>query len=276
MTPTIRAVVVDDEPAAREAILTFLADVTEVEVVGEARDGHEALDVIRSSAPDLVFLDVHMPGLSGFDVLDRLGDDVPRGVVLVTAHDEFALRAFDVHAVDYVTKPFGRRRFTAAVERAVRRLRADEALDQRVTIEALLERLRAEDTESGESEAEMIATDSNGGVTRRLGVRLGNRTTLVNVDEIDWVEADGDLLRLHVGDAVHLLRSSLRELTARLDSADFARVHRSVLVNISRIRTLQREPDGSGAVTLDTGVSLRVARARWDGLERQLGLRGER
>ncbi|MEM7416618.1 MAG: LytTR family DNA-binding domain-containing protein [Gemmatimonadota bacterium] len=275
MTTAIRAVVVDDEPAAREAILTFLSDTPNIEVVGEARDGQEALDVIRSSRPDLLFLDVHMPGLSGFDVLDRLGDDVPRGVVLVTAHDEFALRAFDVRAVDYVTKPFGRGRFTAAVDRAVRRLRADEALNQRVTIESLLERLRSEDEGTDESGAEMVASDSSGGATRRLGVRLGNRTTLVPVEEIDWVEADGDLLRLHVGDTVHLLRSTLRELTNRLDPGDFVRIHRSVLVHVARIRTLQREPDGSGAVTLDSGVSLRVARARWDGLERQLGLRGE-
>lgn len=269
----VQAVVVDDEPAAREAITTLLVDVAAVEVVAEARNGTEALEVVRAHRPDLLFLDVQMPGLSGFEVLEALGPDVPRGVVLVTAHGEYALRAFDVHAVDYVTKPFGRPRFLAAVERALRRLDADAALDQRTTLGSLAAGLRLDErAQAGGEVAAVESGTSERTGPRRLGVRLGNRTTLVDVDAIDWVEADGDLVRVHVGEETHLLRSSLTELAARLGEGDFVRIHRAVLVNRHRIRVLHREPDGSGSVTLETGVSLRVARGRWEELERRLGL----
>ena len=278
MTGTpFRAVITDDEQTAREAVVSLLADVSDIDVVGEARSGAETLEVVRSLRPDILFLDVQMPGMSGFEVIERLGADVPPGVVLVTAHAEFALRAFEVHAVDYVTKPFGKPRFMAAVERVVRRLRGDQALDHRVTLESLLEMLRLDGREGAQREDEaatVTASASPPGTTRRLGVRLGNRTTLVDVEEIDWIEADGDLARLHVGDKTHLLRSSLRELAESVGSGAFVRIHRSVLVNPRRIRTLQREPDGSGSVVLDSGVNLRVARARWEELERRLGLRG--
>ena len=272
-----RALVADDEPAARDAVLTFLDTVDAIEVVGSAGSGAEALAQVSTLSPDILFLDIQMPGMSGFDVLERLGDDVPPGVVLVTAHTEFALRAFEVHAVDYVTKPFGRPRFMAAVERVLRRLRADEALDQRRTLQSLLAMARQDHGSEGAAAGEAGSVAGSPGSRdgpRRLGVKLGNRTTLVDVADIDWVEADGDLARLHVGDRSHLLRSSLRELGATLGPDGFVRVHRSVLVNEARIRTLQREPDGSGSVTLDSGVQLRVARSRWEDLERRLGLRG--
>lgn len=267
----LRAVVVDDEPAAREAVLTFLADVSGVEVVGQARNGTEAVSIVRAERPDLLFLDIQMPGLGGFDVLEALGDDVPRGVVLVTAHGEYAQRAFDVHAVDYVTKPFGRPRFLDAVERAVHRLAADAALEMRWTLGSLVDSVRLEAAVSaGEREVGSMAAPRNG--PRRIGVRLGSRTTLVDVSDIDWVEADGSLVRLHVGDQTHLLRSSLTELGESLGPDDFVRIHRSVLVNVVRIRVLHREPDGSGSVVLESGVSLRVARGRWEAMEEKLGL----
>lgn len=269
-----RAVVTDDEQAARAVVTTFLREVPDIEVVLEARGGAETVEAVRALQPDILFLDVQMPGMSGFDVIEQLGDAVPRGLVLVTAHAEFALRAFEVHAVDYVTKPFGRPRFMAAVERVLRRLRADEALDQRSTLESLLQMLRHDEHPSVEMGSAGTVADSHApGPQKRIGVRLGNRTTLVDVSEIDWVEADGDLARLHVGDKTHLLRSTLRELSQSLGAATFAQVHRSVLVNLTRIRSLQRESDGSGSVTLDTGVSLRVARGRWEALEQALGLR---
>jgi two-component system LytT family response regulator len=267
--------VVDDEPAAREAVTTFLADVPEVEVVAEARSGTEALAAIRTHRPDLLFLDVQMPGLSGFDVLEALGPDVPAGVVLVTAHGEYALQAFEVHAVDYVTKPFGRPRFMAAVERALRRLEADAALTQRSTLASLIAGLRLDRAAAEELVGAVERGPPDRAAPKRLGVRLGNRTTLVDVGRIDWVEAAGDLVRLHVGDDTHLLRTTLKDLAGTLGEDDFVRIHRATVVNRHRIRVLHREPDGSGSVTLDSGVGLRVARGRWEELEARLGLSAE-
>lgn len=264
-----RVVVVDDEPAAREAVRTFLAGVPTVEVVAEAGDGRRAVAAVRSHRPDLLFLDVQMPDLDGFGVLEELGDEVPRGLVLVTAHDEYAQRAFEVHALDYVMKPFGRPRFMAAVERAVRRLEADEALSQRETLRAVVRGLRL----GREGAAKLLG--ASGGPTRmpaRIGVRVGARTHLIDVADIDWVEADRDLVRVHVGERVHLVAGRMRDIEAALDPARFHRIHRSVIVNLERVRVLDRERDGGGSVVLTDGVRLRVARGRWEELERVLDL----
>lgn len=266
-----RAVVVDDEPTAREVVTTFLAEEPRVEVVGEAGDGDTAVALVREVRPDLLFLDVQMPDRDGFGVLEALGDDVPPGVVFVTAHDEHALRAFEVHASDYILKPFGRPRFEAAVERALRRLEAEDALAARTTLRVLLEGRRP----AAEAPAELAPPDPGGAAKsgpRRLGVRVGTKTVLVAMDSVDWAEADGDYVRLHAEGKVHLLAAALTSLEEPLGSR-FLRIHRSVLVNLDRIRELHREPDGSGHVVLEEGVRLRVSRGRWDELERALELR---
>lgn len=276
-----RAVVVDDEPAGRAAVTTFLAKLPSIQVVGEAADGGEAIELVERTRPDLLFLDIQMPDRDGFAVLETLGEAVPRGVVLVTAHGEYAQRAFDVHAVDYVTKPFGRPRFMAAVERALRRLAAEEALDVSRTLRSLVESLRL-DAESRADGAHGALVRPAPGTTAsgppappaRIGVRMGTRTTLVDVDDIDWIEADGDLVRIHVGERVHLLQARMHELESMLGAARFLRVHRSTIVNLERVQVLHRDPDGGGSVALRTGVQLRVARSRWQELEEALGLDG--
>lgn len=263
-----RVVVVDDEPAAREAVRTLLAEASGVSIVAEAGTGRDAVARVREHSPDILFLDVQLPDMDGFSVLEALGDDVPPGIVLVTAHDQYAQRAFEVHAVDYVMKPFGRPRFMTAVARAIRRLQADEALGMRATLASLVQSVRAS--------AESAATLTDGGdaaTPTRLGVRAGSRTTLLAVEDIDWVEADADLLKLHVGDKVHLVAGRMKDLDLRLPSEEFHRIHRSVIVNLARVRVLDRDPDGGGAVVLSSGVRLRVARARWESLEQALGLR---
>lgn len=266
----LRALVVDDEPTAREVVVTFLADEPSVEVVGEAGDGDTAVELVRRLEPDLLFLDVQMPDRDGFGVLEALGDDVPPGVVFVTAHDEHALQAFEVHALDYVLKPFGRPRFAAAVARALRRLEAEDALAERRTLKALLEARRV-----GRAAAELTAPGNEAtspAAPRRLGVRMGTRTILVPVEDVDWAEADGDYVRLHAGDAVHLLATRLRALEAALGPEGFVRIHRSVLVRLDRVRELHRDPDGGGHVLLADKVRLRVARSRWEDLEAALAL----
>jgi two-component system LytT family response regulator len=270
----VRAVVVDDEPAAREVITSFLAREPAIEVVGEAANGDDAVELVRQLSPDLLFLDVQMPDLDGFGVLAALGDDVPPGVVFVTAHDEHALRAFEVHAVDYLLKPFGRPRFEAAVERALGSLEAKAALEMRRTLASLVEGQRAGGAEPGT----FVSPDADGsirpatGAPARIGVRRGARTILLDVADIDWIEAAGDYARLHAGREAYLVSTRMHELEERLQCGPFLRIHRSAIVSLAKVAELRREPDGGGVVLLDDGVRLRVARTRWEDLERALGL----
>ncbi len=263
---TIRAVVVDDEPAARESVVTLLAEYPAVEVIGQATNGVEAVDVVRRTRPDLLFLDIQMPDQDGFSVLEMLGDDVPRGIVFVTAHDEHAIRAFDVHALDYVLKPFGRPRFGAAVNRALDRLSALDALTLQRTLASM-----AEDRRDGVSPSELaIDKSSRDAPLRRIGVRTGTKTIVIDVDAIDWVEAVGDYARIHAGKHAHLISQRMHTLERLLEAGEFIRIHRSLIVNLRRVRELHREADGSGAIVLHDGVRLRVARGRWEALQSAL------
>ena len=270
----VRALVVDDEPTAREAVTTLLAEHPTVEVVGEASNGKEAVALVRRLRPDLLFLDIQMPDQDGFRVLDALGDDVPRGIVFVTAHDEHAIRAFDVHALDYVLKPFGRPRFRAAVTRALEGLRAMDAL----TLHRTLASMAADRLADERPPAELALADAEPEVKgrasplRRIGVRNGSKITLVELDAIDWVEASGDYARIHAGKQRHLVSQRMHALERLLESREFVRVHRSLIVNVKRIRELHREPDGGGSIVLADGVRLRVARGRWESMERALAM----
>jgi two-component system LytT family response regulator len=283
----VRAVVVDDEPGAREVVLTLLAEHERVRVVGEATNGREAVEVVRRTRPDLLFLDIEMPDDDGFRVLEALGADVPRGIVFVTAHDEHAIRAFDVHALDYVLKPFGRPRFRAAVDRALERLSALDALTLRRTLASIAsDRTAAREpagelslspaSEEGRPEERPAEERPGGHVTahrprpRRLGVRTGTKVVLVDVDAIDWVEAYGDYARIHAGAAAHLVSQRMHALEQMLESGDFVRIHRSLIVNLTRVREMHRESDGGGTIVLSTGVRLRVARGRWESLQSAL------
>ena len=270
----VRAVVVDDEPSAREVVVTLLAEFPRVKVVGEATNGREAVALMRRLRPDLLFLDVQMPDLDGFGVLEQLGGEVPRGVVFVTAHDDHAIRAFEVHALDYVLKPFGRPRFHAAVTRALDGLQALDALSLQRTLASMATDRQADAAPAAElslGQAEERADAPGGsGPPRRIGVRTGARITLLEVPSIDWVESSGDYARIHCGRQTHVVMRPLHVLERLLESRDFVRVHRSLIVNLQRVRELHREADGSGTAVLLDGVRLRVARGRWDALARAL------
>ena len=270
MTHEIRAVIIDDERIARDAVRTMLVEQPRVRIVAEASNGREALEVIRRLRPDLVFLDVQMPDLDGFAVLDALGPDVPRGVVFVTAHDEHAVRAFEVHALDYLLKPFGPNRFNAAVTRALDQLSALDAL----TLQRTLASMASDRGAAGQQPAALSlpANDVSSSTPRRLAVRTGSKLTLVDVNSIDWMEAASDYVRLHAGKVSHLVAHRLHALERLLESSGFIRIHRSIIVNGSRVHELHREADGSGTVVLRDGVRLRVARDRWDALYTTLGL----
>ncbi|HEU4886422.1 MAG TPA: LytTR family DNA-binding domain-containing protein [Thermoanaerobaculia bacterium] len=250
----IRVLIVDDEPIARRGIRQHLRGEADLEVIGESGDGAAAIEAITGLAPDLVFLDIQMPEVGGFDVVEAIGVARMPAVVFVTAYDEHALRAFDVHAVDYVLKPIDRHRFRTAVERARRRLaHAPGQLDRRIA--------------AALGELGRPAHD----YAKRLAIKGDGRVMLVDVDEVDRLEAAGNYVEVHSGARHHLLRETTGSLEARLDPARFVRVSRSSIVNADRVRELQPMFNGDFVVVLRDGTKVagsRRYRAAFDKLTR--------
>ena len=240
----IRALIVDDEPLARERIRTLLASEPDVDVIAEAADGLEAVDAIREHRPDLVFLDVHMPNLDGFEVIEQIGTDHMPLVIFVTAYDQHALRAFEVQALDYLLKPFDAERFHGTLERARRQIESLESGDLSRRLLTLVRSLK------GDRPAR----------TDRLVVKSGGRLFFLRADEIDWIEAAGNYVRLHVGTDAHLLRETMNSIEARLNPEIFFRIHRSHIVNIERIKELQPWFNGEYVVILRDGTKLTLSR----------------
>jgi two-component system LytT family response regulator len=239
---TLRIVLADDEPLVRERLRALVAARADCTLVAECADGAEAVDVIERERPDLALLDVQMPELDGFEVLDALEEDRRPAVIFVTAYDEYAVRAFEVNAVDYLLKPIERSRFDAAIERvAGRGTRGGPREDEGVR--ALLEELRRKR-----------------GYATRLVVRDGTRVSFLPVAEIDWIDASGNYARLHAGGRAHLLRETLKSLEARLDPERFVRVHRSAIVNIERIAAMEPYFHGEYVLTLRDGTKLTSSR----------------
>ena len=252
--PSIRTLIVDDEPLARERIRLLLEKEPDLEIVGECSDGHEALAAIRSRSPDLMFLDIQMPELDGFGLLAQLDPGRLPAIIFVTAFDQFALRAFEVHALDYLLKPFDSERFQAAVQRARQWIQRNQAggLDQRLS--ALLADLK------GVSKA-----------PDRLAVKSGGRVLLLRIEDIDWVEAADNYVNLHLGKESHLLRETMNALEARLASDRFLRISRSTIVNLDRIKELQPMFHGEYAVILRDGTRLTLSRSHREKLSLLLG-----
>ena len=250
----IRVLIVDDEPIARRGIRQHLRGEADLEVIGESGDGAAAIEAITGLAPDLVFLDIQMPEVGGFDVVEAIGVARMPAVVFVTAYDEHALRAFDVHAVDYVLKPIDRHRFRTAVERARRRLaHAPGQLDRRIA--------------AALGELGRPAHD----YAKRLAIKGDGRVILVDVDEVDRLEAAGNYVEVHSGARHHLVRETMASLEARLDPARFVRVSRSSIVNAGRVRELQPMFNGDFVVVLRDGTKVagsRRYRAAFDMLTR--------
>jgi two-component system LytT family response regulator len=250
----IRTVIVDDEPLARQRLRRLLEADPDIVVLGECGDGEQAVSDLRALLPDLVFLDVQMPGLDGFGVLKALAGTALPVVIFVTAHDRYALKAFEVHALDYLLKPFDRARFAAALERAKAQLRQGSAQAVHERLQELLQNVQG-----GKPGAQ------------RLVVKSGGRIYFVRIDDIDWIEAAGNYVRLHIGKADHLLRESMAALQKKLDAARFVRIHRSTIVNLERIRELQPAFHGDFAVILRDGTELALSRGCRDKLEEALG-----
>lgn len=244
----MRALIIDDEDLARERVRALLELERDVDIVGECSNGFEAIRAIEQHDPDLIFLDVQMPQIDGFGVLEAVRDrpHLP-AVVFVTAYDSYALKAFEVHALDYLLKPFDRERFRAAVER-VRRDRAKPEATH--ALEAMLDDARKR--------------------LKRFVIRLPERIYFVPIDHVDWIEAAGNYVRLHVGAESHLLRDTMTHLEDSLDTERFLRIHRSTIVNVAKIRELQPTFGGDHFVLMHNGARLQLSRRYRSALERLL------
>lgn len=244
----IRVLVVDDEPFARERVRRLLSNEPDVEIVGEAGDGASAISEIKKTKPDLLFLDVQMPGKNGFEVLENLQPEETPVVIFLTAFDQYAVRAFESAALDYLLKPFDEERFQKSVERARKQL----------------ERPAAEAAENFNSpkleEARGEPFGTKDGFLERVLVKKGGRVFFFKADEIEWVEAYGNYVRLHFAAATYLLRETISNLETRLDPQKFVRVHRSGLVNLEKIRELQPVFGGRARLLLSGGAELSVSR----------------
>lgn len=241
----IRVVIVDDEPLGLEKLRGLLQQDPRVDLVGEATNGDEAVQTIRELRPDLVFLDINLPGRAGFAVVEDLGDDLPRAIVFVTAHDEFALKAFEVNAVDYLLKPYDKPRFRAALDRSFERLSRPANLELTTQLNALLSQFPAR-------------PDANAG---RIAIKSSGRILFVNIQDIDWVGSADNYVEIHTGVHTHLLRETLNSMERRLDGDPFVRISRTTIVNRHRIRELQPLFHGEYAILLQNGTRLTLSRS---------------
>jgi two-component system, LytTR family, response regulator len=242
VTQTLRTLIVDDEPLARKHLRQILSSDTAVEVVGECGNGRDAVVAIRDLAPDLVLLDIQMPELDGFGVIQAIGVDRMPDTIFVTAFDEYAVKAFEVHALDYVLKPVNRERLARAVAHVRQRAGGGQAsTPENEQLKALLSLVQSKRDD-------------------RISIKVDGRTLLLSPDEIDWIEAVDDYVRIHAGRLAYFTRGTLTALATRLPEG-FLRVHRSTLVNTSRVREIRSLPDGDYQLTLADGVKLRTGRS---------------
>ena len=259
MPERLRVLIVDDEPLARQRIEDLLAKKDSIDIVGTASNGSEAVELIRRLSPNLVFLDVQMPGMSGLDVVDTIGPEQMPATIFTTAYDKFALKAFDRAAVDYLMKPFDDERFSQALRRARKMIELQEVGRMTRRLAALLEEERTPKM----AKAKYL---------ERIPVEMRGQVRVVPVDKIDYISASGPYAELHVGDRTYAVRERMQTLEERLDPAIFMRVHRSAIVRLDRIDTLLRSSGGDYAVRLKDGTELSVSRARRDELEQRLGV----
>ena len=262
-TKMLRTIIVDDEELARQVLRELLSANKEIEIVAECRNGLEAVKAVAQHKPDLLFLDVQMPKLTGFDVLELIGPDAQ--VIFVTAYDEYAMKAFEVHAVDYLLKPYDTARFREAFARAKERIETSVRTDEDDRLRALLRDYLSEDRASSGRE-----------YLDRGAVKVDGVLRIVRTTDIDWWETDGNYVRLHVGPTNHLIRATATSIEGQLDPKQFLRIHRRYIVNIDRVVEVQPWFGGDSIVLLKGGAKLRLSRTYRDRLHsRLLGVRGE-
>jgi two-component system, LytTR family, response regulator len=262
----LRVLIVDDELLARQRVGDMLAQERDIDIVGEIDNGIAAVEAIRSLHPDLVFLDMQMPGKTGLDVVREIGVDAMPLTIFVTAYDKHALEAFEVAAVDYLVKPFDDERFEQALQRARRLLELHEVDKLRSRLLSVLQGDRASDATAPSAE--------RGAYLERIPVEMRGKTRVVPVSEIEFIVASGPYAELYSGDRKYVIRESMQNLEDRLDPSHFIRTHRSVIVRLDLIETLHKGAGGDYEVQLKSGRRLRVSRSRLEALEKKLGVSG--
>lgn len=257
----LRTIIVDDEPLARRLLLALLADIPMIELVAECRNGREAIEAVRDSEPDLLIMDIQMPGVSGFDVIKELQSDLVPMVIFCTAYQRYALDAFDLHAVDYLLKPVDGKRLERAVARARDRFQEEGNTGEHKSpllgaIDEIAKKVagRSDVRHPEKSSDEALAAD------RKIAIKDHDSTTLVNIDDIDWVDAAGDYMCIHVKGETLIMRSTLKSLMSRLDPDKFKRIHRSTVVNLDRIMKATPLQKGEYILDLDCDEQLKVSR----------------
>ena len=261
MNRTIRALVVDDESLAREALLVMLGGDPEIEVIAECRNGKEAVTAIREKSPDVVFLDVQMPEMDGFQVVAEVGAARMPVTIFVTAYDRHALRAFEAHALDYLLKPFDHDRFDAALQRAKTFVRQQKLGEISESLFAVLQDLKSKNVKTpAEKDDRKPEGAAHQEPLERVVIKSGGRIYFLKTAEIDWVEGAGDYLTLHSGSQTHLIRETMGNFHAKLDPQKFLRIHRSTIVNIERIKDIRPLYKGEYVITLTSGVGLKASR----------------
>lgn len=256
----LKVLIVDDEPLARLTIRNLLLSDPEVEIIGECRNGTEAVGFLKNETPDLLFLDIQMPGMTGFEVLAQINFEEIPAIVFVTAFDEYALKAFEVQAIDYLLKPFTDERFATALARAKEQVQLQEVNRlSRSLVAAMAGRVPKEEPKPKAR-----------AFLNRFMIRSGGRAAFIKAQDVDWIAADDYYIKLNVSGRSHLLRMSLNELEAKLDPQKFLRIHRSTIVNFDRVKELQQNPNGEWVVVLRDGTELKLSRSRREQLEQFL------
>lgn len=258
----IRVIIADDEPLAREGLADMLDRKEGVQIVGRAENGLEAIKFINTLQPDLVFLDIQMPGKTGIEVVNEVGIDKMPAVIFVTAYDQYAIKAFDLSAVDYLLKPFDEERFDNAFERARKALTVRELTDLRSRLALLLEE-HVSNKEDSSPPKQFL---------ERVAVEMRGQIKVVPVDQIDYITASGSYVELHTGSDKYLIRERMQTLEDRLDPAHYFRIHRGTIVKLECIETIMYSPGGNYQVRLHNGVRLKLGRSRREELEQRLGL----
>ena len=257
---TLKTLIVDDESLARRGLLHRLKDIEDIEVVGEARNGREAVNLIRELNPDLVFLDIQMPGLSGFDVVQQLDIDSMPIILFLTAYDEYALKAFEANALDYMLKPIDENRLTQVLDKVRISISEKRALEHKSLLLKLVSDFSGKNISSFD---ELKDNDVEGLVNRepsRLAIRDGGRTTWLDQHDIEWIDAAGDYMCVQSQGTTHIMRKTMKELEAELDGNILQRIHRSTIVNIRQVKEMESHINGEYFLTLESGHRVKLSR----------------
>ena len=257
----LRTVIVDDEPLSVRLLDAMLSDFAGIEIVDRCRNGREAVRAVQSLEPDLLILDIQMPGMTGFDVIKELQADVMPMVIFCTAYQRYAVEAFDLYAVDYLLKPITAARLQLAVDRALARRREEfEGGGQKSVLIGAIDEIAKRVHDKGEVTTPAAEARSEAPVDRKIAIKDGDNIIMVDIDDIVWVDAAGDYMCVHANGLVHIMRSTLKVLVEKLESDTFKRIHRSTIVNLNHIEQVTPLPRGEYILELDCGESLKVSR----------------